>query len=630
MTIKNSIWKHKFGCLKFNNMERLFIIKGERVVFNKKECIIIKIIDVNTVSIEEIETNIIHTVDVSKLQPVETFDEIEYNLHGLSEKDWGKAKARYDIIRPILKNRGNLEIIKKAALENNVGQNTIYRWLRLFNNSGLVSSLAGLKRTGGSGKSRLTNLQDNIVNEKIHSVYLDGSRKSITKTIREIQLACDEFSISCPHPNTIRNRIKDISNEEKIRKRFGIKEAREQFEPLKGKFPGADYPLSVVQIDHTPVDIILVDEYFRKPIKRPWLTLAIDVYSRMVAGFYLSFETPGFLGTGICIANSILPKEMWLNQIGVDAEWPCWGIMDKIHVDNAKEFRSNMLQKSCLNYGIDIEFRPVLTPHYGGHIERLLGTFAKEIHNLPGTTFSSSEERGNYDSSKNASFTLAEFEKYLTIFITKIYHTRIHSAINQSPIERFKNGILGNNKSPGIGIPPRIGNERKVKLDFMPFVERTIQEYGIVIDYIYYYSDALRSYIHDSENNIKKQHIFKRDPRDISVVYFYEPNIDDYIEIPYRDASLPPMSIWEHREILKKLKDNRINVDEKSIFSAYRELNELEERSIRETRNRKKNALLLQQSIKVENPLINDNHEFINKNEVLRPFEDIDDETFIR
>lgn len=612
-------------------MERLFVAKGEQVNYQGKACIIIRIIDINTLSIEEVETNIIHTVDVCEIKPFGISLPQETDLHGLSEKEWEKANSRYQLIKPILNDRGNFELVNSIARENNIGTSTVYRWLKLYDASGLVSSLAGIKRTGGSGKSRLTMLQEDIVSNKIHSIYLNSSRKSITRTIREIQLACDDLSIPSPHANTIRNRIKDISDEEKIRKRFGIQEAKYKFEPIKGKFPGADYPLAVVQIDHTPVDIILVDEHDRKPLQRPWLTLAIDVFSRMVVGFYLSYETPGFLGTGMCVANSILPKEMWLEQRGINTDWPCWGIMDKIHVDNAMEFRSNMFKKSCTNYGINIEFRPVATPHYGGHIERLLGTFAKEIHDLPGTTFSSSEERKRYNSTKNASFTLPEFEKWLTIFITKVYHTRIHSEIKQAPIELWKKGIMGGGDLPGRGIPPRISNERKVRLDFMPFVERTIQEYGVIIDHITYYSDALRPYIHDRDSNGKKQHIFKRDPRDISCIYFYFSQQEDYLEIPYRDATLPPMSIWEHREILKKLKERKIPVDEKSIFSAYRELNELEERAIRETRNRKRfNQSRNDLQISAENDLLGIAGTSALDNENIKPFDDIDDGAFIR
>jgi hypothetical protein len=35
---------------------------------------------------------------------------------------------------------------------------------------------------------------------------------------------------------------------------------------------------------------------------------------------------------------------------------------------------------------------------FGGHIERLIGTQMGKLHLLPGTTFSSPPERGDYDS----------------------------------------------------------------------------------------------------------------------------------------------------------------------------------------------------------------------------------------
>jgi putative transposase len=42
-----------------------------------------------------------------------------------------------------------------------------------------------------------------------------------------------------------------------------------------------------VQIDHTEIDIIVVDELTRTPLPgRPWLTLAIDVFSRVVTGLH--------------------------------------------------------------------------------------------------------------------------------------------------------------------------------------------------------------------------------------------------------------------------------------------------------------------------------------------------------
>lgn len=68
-------------------------------------------------------------------------------------------------------------------------------------------------------------------------------------------------------------------------------------------------------------------------------------------------------------------------------------------------------------------------------------------------------------------------------------------------------GLWGTDTMPGKGIPPRIFNETRLRLDFMPFVERSIQEYRVVIDHIYYYDDVLRPYIHSLED--KKKYIFK-------------------------------------------------------------------------------------------------------------------------
>ena len=57
-----------------------------------------------------------------------------------------------------------------------------------------------------------------------------------------------------------------------------------------GATPGvyrAQRPLEIMQIDHTMVDIIVVDEQTREPLGRPWITTAFDVFTRMVTGFYL-------------------------------------------------------------------------------------------------------------------------------------------------------------------------------------------------------------------------------------------------------------------------------------------------------------------------------------------------------
>ena len=617
-------------------MERLVIEIGEKVIFKNREAVIIRIVDIDQVSIQELQNNVIHTVKTSEIKNYtnSTKKLPDNNISALTEKEWDEAQRRFEIIKPILGNRKNFKLIESISIDKKIHYTTIYRWLKLYDETSVISSLLGHKKNGGRGKSRLSNEQDIIINNSINNLYLNPSKKSITKIVRDIEKNCKGKNIPIPHSNTIRKRIKSLSEEEVLKARFGKSKARDKFEPIKNSFPGADYPLSVVQIDHTKVDIILVDEHYRKAFIRPWLTIAVDVYSRMVVGFYLSFDPPGEMGTGLCIANSILSKEIWMERNHVEGEWPCWGIMSTIHVDNAREFRGNMLRKACQNYGINLEFRPVAQPHWGGHVERLLGTFSKEIHNLPGTTFSSPESRINYDSEKNASLTISEFEKWLMTYIVNVYHKRNHSGIGMSPLQKYKEGLMGSDLINGCGIPPKLLNEKRLKLDFMPYTERTIQEYGVIIDHITYYHDVLRKYIHSREslasNSPKRKFIFRRDPRDISTVYFFDPEINDYFEIPYRDTSKPAISIWEYKEAVRKLNSNNVAIDEEAIFNAYRTMEKIELKSILETKKLKRTTRYADKRNEQKTILVNDEIEDNPKISFLdiKPFEDLDDEAF--
>jgi putative transposase len=579
--------------------------------------------------------------------PIEDIKEESTNkiseLNEIDDNYWEIAQNRFSAIRPILADRGNIKLIKAQAKAYSVDQSTIYRWIEKYEMTGKISSLVPQKRGSIKGEStRLDEKVEAIIKNSVSNIYLSKQKSSIRKVFRDIYQKCKNANLDKPHILTVRNRILKLVPRDVAKARLGIKVVDELYEPLKGHFPGADYPLSIVQIDHTKLDIILVDEKYRIAIGKPWITLAIDVFSRMVTGFYISFDPPGSTGTGMCIAHSILPKDIWLSKNNVVGEWPCWGVLRKIHLDNAKEFHGKSLQRSCDEYSIEIKWRLRKKPKYGGHIEKLLGTFSKEIHELPGTTFSNPKQRQNYNSEKEATFTLSELENWLTEYIVNIYHKRIHKGIGKSPLMKYTEGIFGTGEIPGIGIPKRIFDDRKLKLDFLPFEERTIQQYGLVIDHIHYYGDALRKWINyvdfgTGKAKIKKKFIFKIDPRDISVVFFYDPDIKEYLEIPYRDTSKPPMTRWEYNVVINKLKEEDKNIDENAIFEAYERMSKIEQDSISKTKRARrymkdiKAEHSLRKSLRQEfkeqnNNLEDDNTNLIIKTpkEKIKPFEDID------
>ncbi|PMR86040.1 Mu transposase C-terminal domain-containing protein [Xanthomonas arboricola] len=117
-------------------------------------------------------------------------------------------------------------------------------------------------------------------------------------------------------------------------------------------------------------------------------------------------------------------------------------------------------------------------------------------------------------------------------------------------------------------------------LDFMPVLKRTVQAYGLAIDGIRYYDPVLDPWVGRRDPKTKKPLSFlvRRDPRDISVVWFLDPDIDQYYAVPYRNLAWPHMTLWELREIRVQLKrEGRAEVDEDLIFETYERLTKLKE-----------------------------------------------------
>ncbi|WP_319469990.1 Mu transposase C-terminal domain-containing protein [uncultured Pseudodesulfovibrio sp.] len=519
---------------------------------------------------------------------------VDLDLDEITTDDWKIAEERYEAIEPLVKfDSPGRKRVNNRANEVGVHPSTLYRWLRDFQSFGVISALIPQRRGWKQGKGRISHAAEEVIVKAIRDYYLTPQRPTPQKTIVEIRLRCRELGIAPPSPSTIRSRIAKISEKERLRGRGYREKAKARFQPTPGNFPHADHPLAVVQIDHTPVDLILVDDEFRRPIGRPWITLAIDVYSRMVTGYYLSFDSPSGTSVAMCVAHSMLPKEEWLTLHAVDADWPVWGKPTTIHVDNGPDFKSDNFKKSCELRKIHLEYRPVKVPRYGAHIERLLGTFMEQIHELPGTTFSSVHQKAEYNSEKHAALTKSEFEKWLVALICKYYHHELHHTIGMTPSRKWEIGIFGNTEEAGIGMRPRPSDRLDILLDFLPSFKRTIQTFGVNIDGLKYYSEALRNWINYKEHNAKEKRkfVFRRDPRDISSVWFFDPELKQYFKIPFANLSLPSMSVWEYQQARKKLKaEGEKSVNEHRILDAIVELREMIEASKEKTKKARRQA----------------------------------------
>ncbi|WP_305794252.1 DNA-binding domain-containing protein, partial [Salipiger sp. D13] len=146
-----------------------------------------------------------------------------------------------------------------------------------------------------------------MIEEHLRRYFLRRERPSLSRIVTEIRSACWQQGLQPPTRRTVQRRLDAMDAREIAKAREGAKAARQKFAPVVGDNK-ANRPLEVVQIDHTPADIILVDSFERKPIGRPWVTLAIDVATRMVTGYYTSLEAPSRLSVALCLTQAVAPK----------------------------------------------------------------------------------------------------------------------------------------------------------------------------------------------------------------------------------------------------------------------------------------------------------------------------------
>jgi len=512
--------------------------------------------------------------------------------------DWDEAERRFAIIEPLVEpgrsgsTRTNEEVRERALLAQ-VHPTTIYRWIRDYECAGnRPSGLKPRTKNRGSRKPLLDPVVEAILVSAIQDLYLNKQQRSMIRTYKGLVERCAAAGLKTPHYNTLRKRINAIPARERLSRRARRKIANDTYEPRPGSFV-VDRPWQLVEVDHTPGDIILVDQTHRRDVGRPTITAAIDVYSRMIVGFQVGFEPPSAATAGLCLKNAMLPKGPWLAVKGVNLEWPCFGRPAELHVDNAMEFRGKMLHRACREYKIALNFRPLKTPEYGGHIEAFFKTLSRKIHELPGTTFFDVEHRGEYPSERKASMTLDDFEKWLIHTIFE-YHEDFHSGIKCSPKSRYAEAFMPNGDSPPLATPEIPEDPERLGIDFSPYEERTIQKYGVQFWKIHYYHPVMKKFINAKalgSKGSKQRFRFHYDPRDISHIYFYHPDLKQYFPIPYSNITNPRMSAHEVLEAdryLRKLGKSKI--DERAIVECVKKRRAIETEAAAKTKRARRNS----------------------------------------
>lgn len=512
---------------------------GMRVIAKGKLSVIRRAVDLTTIEVMFVSSGELAIVVLGEIEFLTQSDSV--TVASLSNRlaasatleELEKAAARFNIVEQL--KLGSLTIIDAAA-RLNITKNHMYKLVRMYD--GEIGSLSMLsnKRGRKSGSRLLKPDIEKIIIDSIKRIY-NTRGVTFSKVWKEVEVQCIEMGLAAPSRQVVTNRIKSILTEyERSKIKLGIDAANQKHQPRPGKITTVR-PLAWVEIDHTLVDILILADDRIHLIGRPWLTVVIDVHSRVLLGYYLSLHAPSAVSVACALSHAVLRKDDFVKSLGMQVDdYPFYGVPAVIYMDNAAEFKSVKFQAGCHLFGIDPKYRPIGRKHYGGHVERFIGTMmTSKVHFLKGTTMSNAVARRNLNSEKKATMTFSDFCAWFAREVA-LYHSTVHSALKSSPRKVWLSYF-----SPGGGIPypPQVTDSHQFRLHFMPETTRAIKPNGIEFKGRSYWDPILGPFVGT------KKVLIKYDPFSMRQIWVKIEGV--FYPINTSDLTLPDLTLEEYR-----------------------------------------------------------------------------------
>ncbi|MCW0234274.1 MAG: DDE-type integrase/transposase/recombinase, partial [Ferrovibrio sp.] len=335
-----------------------------------------------TVSMPSIEEKL--RTDIALLSPAE---------RKVFERRWAYIKAITSAQLVELERERTLAVVKSVATDNAdkrpPSYATVSRWHRTYVAGGRdMRALFPNTRRRGRRTRRLPPEVLKIARDVIYENYLTREQLTGRRTYDALISAIDEQNnrpgrtsqLPFPSLRWVFDEIRRVADPYEIKARREGKAAADQHFRAVYQGPRPYRPLERVEIDHTVLDLMVVDDEYGTVIGRPTLTLAIDVATRMIVGLHLGFAAPSALVILRCLRNIIFPKHEIVSRYpSIKNTWDAYGVPETIVVDNGGELHAATVEEACRRLNIRMQHAPRKTPRYKGTVERLFGIINTEV-----------------------------------------------------------------------------------------------------------------------------------------------------------------------------------------------------------------------------------------------------------
>jgi putative transposase len=470
---------------------------------------------------------------------------------GIKAPNWRTLKRWYDNA----KSYGIRGLIEKRHLKGNredrVDSET---------NKYIISALERLKKS------------EKISYKKAHLFYTDEI--DIENAGREL----DKQLSSLTYQGFI-NRAKKVAPYELLASQIGKQRADVLFRENKRNKP-VKYILDRAEIDHTRLDLFVVDEIARFPLGRPNITSVLDMKSKSVLGFYIGFEVPSFVSVSRAIKNAISDKTELLKRYpAVKNDWLCKGLFHEIAYDRGREFDSNLLENSLLDLDIVGRGNPVKKPWYKGSVESHFNTLNKKLLvDKPGKAFTDILDSNEYKPQENGVISFTKFMEIFMIWVVDEYQAGPNSTETAIPNLTWRKDL------PFVDVTPI--SPEKLDIVFSEQDTRKNKEKGIEYTYLFYDNDRL--------SKMRKRHGFRLEQikinrEDLGYLYVLDQVTREYFKVPALDQDYAKgLTLYQHKRILKFHKKYiKSHIDSLALAEARKRIEDIIQDEIKNTRRSK-------------------------------------------
>lgn len=310
-------------------------------------------------------------------------------------------------------------------------------------------------------------------------------------------------------------------------------------------------PATLWQLDSSPLNVTCVSSVNRNIlVGKPLLHLVVCVYSRLIVGFNLSFESlNAYSGAMIALLNSMTPKKDFCLKYGVEIEESDWDVAcipNRIFTDRG-ELNGYQIESAIEGLGISIQNSPSYRPELKGIVEQALNQIQLQLApHVDGASISGKRvrERGESDLRLKADLTVDELTAIIIRLI--IFHNNYHVLQDYELTEEMLEA--GIEKIPreiwNFGLKHQKGQLRKlpeevIKINLLQSDTATITPKGLKYKKLLYASEysLQNNWFESARKNGSKRVKIKFDARDLSEIY----TIND-------DGSLHKLKLLDHLE----------------------------------------------------------------------------------